>query len=222
MSAEGPADNDLHWGIPGSVSNANTLEQIKDFVTKIGLNGIEELNTAMGTLRSVTNNIESAIDTHIVSNADDPNSPIILMINYPPGPNLPRHDPRTFAIHDYVIVYTNNTATAINASPISGIYQVIRIIDDDTVMVKPGPIPTSPLEPPVIPKNRCALLKKYNGRIIIMCIEHNPSGQSSNGGAKSSRRRKRRPSRSKSVNKKRKYTQQRLRRSRRHRRSHRR
>ena len=209
-------DEDPLWGIRGSVSNADTLEQIKGFVKNIGLKGIGELNDAMGYLRSVTNDIESAIETHINSNADDHNSPIILMINYPPGFNRIRHDPRIFAIHDYVIVYTNNTATAINASPISGIYQVIHINDDDTVMVKPGPIPTSPLEPPVIPKNRCALLKKYNGRIIIMCIEHNPSGQSSIGGAKSSRRRKR-SSRSKSVNKKRKYTQQRV-----HRRSHRR
>jgi hypothetical protein len=178
----------------------------------------------MGNLRSVTNNIESAIETHIANNADDPNSPIILMINYPPGPILTRHDPRIFAIHDYVIVYTNNTATAINTSAISGIYKVIGINDDDdTVTVMPGPIPTSLLQNPVIPKNRCALLKKYNDRIIILCIEHNPSGKSSSGGAKSSRRRKRRPSRSKSVNKKRKYTQQRVRRrSRSRRRSHRR
>jgi hypothetical protein len=146
-----------------------------------------------------------------------PAPPIVLMIKYPRR-LLERRDPRNFAIGDYVIVFTNNKATATNASAVSGIYEVTDINHaDDTVTVKPGPIPTSPLNPPVIPTNKCALLRKYNGRIIILCIDDNPSGRSSIGGAKSSRRRKRRPSRSKSVNKKRKYTQQRVRR-----RSHRR
>lgn len=197
------------WGIPGSVSNADTLKQIKGFVETIGLGGISELNDAMGNLRSVTNNIESAIDDHITNHHDDPKSPIILMINYPPGPNLPRHDPRTFANDDYVIVYRNNTATAINTSPISGIYKVVNINHDDTVTVYPGPIPTPLLKNLVIPKNKCALLRKYKGRLILLCIDHKPSS----GGAKSRRRRRRRSSRSKSVNKKRKYTQRRVRRS---------
>lgn len=213
------------WGIPGSVSNPDTLGQIKGFVENIGLTGIKELNDAMGTLRSVTNKIHADIDARIANNADDPNSPIILMINYPPGPNLPRHDPRDFVIGDYVIVYRNNEATAINTSAAQGIYRV-KDINDDMVTVDPAIIGASPVDLPadpvdlqnskIIPKNRCALLRKYNGRLILLCIDHNPSsGGPSSGGAKSSRRRRRRSSRSKSVNKKRKYTQRRVRRSRR-------
>lgn len=228
-----------------SVSNINTLASIDISVRTIGLKGIKELTDITGPTRSVTDKIERAIkvwDTNMttdtayardyavalsnkaklvapvdieVANAAvaAPAPPIVLMIKYPRR-LLERRDPRNFAIDDYVIVFTNNKATATNASAVPGIYQVIDINHaDDTVMVKPGPIPTSPLNPPVIPTNKCALLRKYNGRIILLCIDHNPSS----GGAKSSRRRKRRPSRSKSVNKKRKYTQQRVRR-----RSHRR
>ncbi len=142
----------------------------------------------------------------------------------PPGPNLPRHDPRTFAIHDYVIVYTNNTATPINASAAQGIYRV-KDINDDMVTVDPAIIGANPVDLPadpvdlrnrkIIPKNRCALLRKYNGRLILLCIDHNQSsgGPSSGGATSSRRRRRRRSSRSKSVNKKRKYTQRRVRRS---------
>jgi len=135
-----------------------------------------------------------------------------------------RLDPRNFAINDYVIVFTNNEATATNTSAVPGIYRVTGLNDDDTVTVAPsinaGLVDLRNVTR--ISKNRCALLRNYKGRLIVMVRDHvhNPSA----GGAKSggSRRRTRRPSRSKSVNKKRKYTQQRVRRRSHRRRSHRR
>jgi len=212
-AAEEPTD--LNWGLQFSVSSAEFAALINKYVSDIGLKGLDELNDVTASLRSVTKQINDAIKTHIASGGTDVHTlPIILMIKYPPGSTHGRLDPRNFAIGDYVIVYTNNAATAINTSAVRGIYRV-NDKNDDTVTVVPANIYANALPAGgLVPKTRCALLRRYNGRLIIMVLDHDQSA----GGAKSGgSRRTRRPSRSKSLNKKRKYTQQRVRR-----RSHRR
>jgi hypothetical protein len=220
------AEEDPFWGAQFSVSSPEFAALINGHVSKIGFTGLKELNEVIGPSRNVTGNIQSAINTHITSDTDDATLPIILMIKYPPGSTLGRLDPRNFAINDYVIVFTHNEATATNTSAVPGIYRVTVVNNDDTVTVAPSisantadlsAYPVDPQNHKIIPKTRCALLRKYNDRLIVMVRDPSAGGAKSGGS-----RRKRIPSRSKSVNKKRKYTQQRVRRRSHRRRSHRR
>jgi hypothetical protein len=206
------------WGTAFSASSPETAQHIQDTITNWA--GLK--NTTDGFDAEYIRYIREAITGHITSDEDNSKLPIILVFYdvdvVDVGSSGPISDPRVFEPNDYVLVFTNNTATGLNTSIVSGIYRVETVNRDNTLTVAPANHLTNPLEKPNVLKTKCALLRKHlvkgKPRLIIMVLEYVPL---SNGGAKSSRRRKRRPSRSKSVNKKRKYTQQRVRR-----RSHRR
>jgi len=161
--------------------------------------------------------INDEITGHINSTKDNAELPIILIFDRLPN----GRDPRRFTKGDYVRRYINGEATPVNTSTVSGIYRVADIRGDDVYY---EPATTTVTDSGNTDKTKCALLRKFGignsenktYRLIIMVLNDKLDQR---GGAKSSRRRKmtRRSSRSKSVNKKRKYTQQRIRR-----RSHRR
>lgn len=203
----------LFWGLAFSISSGVTAGHIQDEVMLTGW-GMKDLTEATkGFTGKYPTYITEAIAGHAVSGLDHADLPIILTFDQ----SNQTDDPRVFNVDDYVIVYSNGVATPINTSAEHGFYRVKTVHDDNTLMVAPASTPAVELKSPQVFKTRCALLRKHNvdgiPRLIIMVLDD----KSSIGGAKSSRRRKRRPSRSKSVNKKRKYTQQRVRR-----RSHRR
>jgi hypothetical protein len=213
-----PEDHPL-WGIAFSVSSPDTAKRVQDAI-KNREGGEGELKVATdGFNQAYINYIIESITNHIQpSGKDIPNLPIILVFDH--DGSSESSDPRGFMVNDYVLVFTNNISTGINTSALPGIYRVTSINRDSTVTVEPATTSANSLQNPHQSKTRCALLRKFGNRIIIMVLEYKqvPLGSVKSGGS----RRTRRPSRSKSVNKKRKYTQQRLRRSRRHRRSHRR
>lgn len=216
MQARAMQEQEVHSALLGlqfSMSSEATARHIQHAVNARG-KGIIDLKTATdGFIKEYQEYITKAITDHTASSDYKPNLPIILTFDW----SSLESDPRVFDKDDYVIVFTNNVATPINTSAEPGIYRVDTVHHDNTLTVAPASISASQSEPPRIHKTQCALLRKHivNKKtcLIIMMLEY----KSSNGGAKSSRRRKRRPSRSKSVNKKRNYTQQRVRR-----RSHRR
>jgi hypothetical protein len=213
-------ENHPLWGTAFSVSSPETAERIQEAITDRG-DGVRDLKDAtVGFGSEYRDHITQAITNHIqISGKDHPELPIILVFDHEVGSPGSISDPREFTADDYVLVVTNNRSTALNTSIMPGIYRVTAV-NGDNLTVVPATI-SAGHDIRNIKKNHCALLRTHivNGilRIIIMVLEY--QSLASSGGAKSSRRRKmtRRPSRSKSVNKKRKYTQQRVRR-----RSHRR
>lgn len=216
MQARAMQEQEVHSALLGlqfSMSSEATARHIQHAVKAMN-GGMDKLKEATdGFIEEYPEYITKAITDHTASSDYNPDLPIILTFDQ----YSLTSDPRVFDKDDYVIVFTNNVATPINTSAEPGIYRVDTVHHDNTLTVAPASISANHLNTPKIHKTKCALLRKHivNTKtcLIIMMLEYNPSS----GGAKSSRRRKRRPSRSKSVNKKRNYTQQRVRR-----RSHRR
>lgn len=207
------AAEQLFQGLALSISSGDTAARIQNLISETEWG--KELK-ALKTAAVGFNPEYHPYITRTITEHADSDLPIILTFDR----SRPADDPRTFAFQkdDYVIVFTNGDATPINTSAMPRFYRV-RTVDDTYLTVYPADHLTNPLKEPRVLKTRCALLRKHivrgkPPRLIIMVLNYI---QLPNGGAKSSRRRKRRPSRSKSVNKKRKYTQQRVRR-----RSHRR